>query len=646
MQTREQIEQRIKEKELIERITEESIIQSWEKYHNYDYLFPHLLLEFMKQLPPFGNSNPTFIAAMQKYFNFLKTNYFKEGIVNDAYEEINLWLLLERFAANKEESVLQEIGRLLESLTVSGHPEVIPVNILFIRNVCLLNDQRVIDLFARYIPRIETVPEYLFNGYDLPEFLKKKFKKEAEKIVGFIETSKVDIEMLERHVITIQQAIRGKTRQREEKERISGIQRQRTTDSEFVSVDIILQDANRPYRPATCIEGLSDKIMLVARNVSLFSAIKHLTVPKVLGSIFNDGLFGNRTLEYLFVQYSPAAYDHYGDKASGDSNAICCGPFGIDPQIMLKNKLAVEIVIKMKNLDPTNPCIFYKQRDFGYFINKTRNVALGNMQLFFSHTNFPQEVNQFTTKFYLSFAQPSSDSNAGWECYASIENHKLIAYEFTNMYQILTLNFFRFIDNLRLCKDNAIAQEQIALIYEAISKLSSRELLTFLENVGKQLTDTMEFNFYGAYRLDFDAIETLNIYLGKENEEPATYAQRYTNHERIYSLNMQEFVRQLQNGEHDKLSEAQANIPTIFSSYRFIDYLLSNIHIDTNNQGIIGRLQALRASCIVPAWLSLYKAHIGRGNSSEVEAHRHESPEQQREYDKQFGLIISPKHLW
>jgi hypothetical protein len=207
------------------------------------------------------------------------------------------------------------------------------------------------------------------------------------------------------------------------------------------------------------------------------------------------------------------------------------------------------------------------------------------MQLFFSHTNFI--LNDYlTTKFYLSFAQPSSTDATDWECYSLIENFKLIAYDFMSMHQILILNFFRFIDNLRLCKDNTPAQAQIDLIYKAISELSNDDLLEFLANVGKQLTDTMEFNFYGAYSLNFDAIETLNIFTGEDND--STDTQTYTNHKLTFSLNMQEFISQLQNGEVTKLTEAQDNIPTIFSSYRFIDYLLSKISVDANSRAIMG----------------------------------------------------------
>lgn len=40
-------------------------------------------------------------------------------------------------------------------------------------------------------------------------------------------------------------------------------------------------------------------------------------------------------------------------------------------------------------------------------------------------------------------------------------------------------------------------------IYAELDKLTDDELVKTLLQIGKNMTDTMEFNFYGAYAIDF-----------------------------------------------------------------------------------------------------------------------------------------------
>src|SRR5579871_6162588 len=75
-----------------------------------------------------------------------------------------------------------------------------------------------------------------------------------------------------------------------------------------------------------------------------------------------------------------------------------------------------------------------------------------------------------------------------------------IAYDFQSMYKILTLNFFRFLDTLCDAKSDgsSSSKELIKKYYDKIAVLGDDALVIFLEELGKNLTDTAEFNFYGS----------------------------------------------------------------------------------------------------------------------------------------------------
>lgn len=120
--------------------------------------------------------------------------------------------------------------------------------------------------------------------------------------------------------------------------------------------------------------------------------------------------------------------------------------------------------------------------------------------------------------------------------------------------------------------------------------------MEFLQALGCTMSDTAEFNIYGAYKLDFTAIKSINIYKYKDS--------RIT-----YTLELKQFVEQLQAGNIAALEKAIKNIPSLFTSYRFIDYLLiKNVH----SADIVKKLEVLRSKehQKPPAWLTLYSERI------------------------------------
>ena len=156
-----------------------------------------------------------------------------------------------------------------------------------------------------------------------------------------------------------------------------------------------------------------------------------------------------------------------------------------------------------------------------------------------------------------------------------------IAYDIERMHEILTLNFFRFIDSMGKDGNKKSNQEYVVNFYKKVSQLSEEALIQFLADLAKNMTDTAEFNFYGAHQIDFSTI--LNI-SSKAIE---------------FNLNLPQFISDLQEGNVDELRQARAMIPEIFQSYRFVDFLLEKVP----NTDARYYLDDLRKQCTTPDWI-------------------------------------------
>ena len=301
-----------------------------------------------------------------------------------------------------------------------------------------------------------------------------------------------------------------------------------------------------------------------------------MTSAQHLETIFNDALYGRRALLASYLPFRPASLFQC-DIADGDGNVICFGPSEIDPFAMKAN--TVELLFDLDKIAVNNPSIFFKQCDLGFALNKKRSVSINKSNpepLFFSHTNSVRLSRE-------GFANLSvyNGQFGRLEGVSTLPNYALISYNVKNIHQILTLNFFRFLD-AEIHEGFTPIRDQI---YADLAELSDEELLQCLHTIGQQLSDTSEFNFYAAHRINFSTVIALSSYQdGRQSS---------------YTLNLQALMMALEQNDITMLNEAQAHFPGAFNSYRFLDYLLSNI------TSIVGRdaLQQLRSKCVVPAWV-------------------------------------------
>lgn len=432
----------------------------------------------------------------------------------------------------------------------------------FIKDIYLLNDERLSTIFASQLP----IPRAnLFIRSNLPKIVAERNQASSgtiTKILGQAGIKREDREKFERSIVNAQRRFRAKQRAKEDLERVSARLEIPKSDTKK-----ILKDANSPYIPQ-CHEELAKRIVVLSKDIRIFSKVKHLTTCSAVESIFNDALYGRRTLQQLYIPFKPAALKHF-DIQEGDANVICLGANLIDDQVC---PYECTLEFDVTQLTKKNPCIFFKQRDLAYSFKKIREITIGNLTINFSHTvNRPSISKEDSVNCYF-YVFDNSKQPATPIAKAKIKNSLLIAYDLKKMHQILTLNFFRFIDAL----DDKTLRDKI---YAALNGLSDEMLVQVLKKISKQMTDTMEFNFYGAYKIDFAALIAIKIY-GKV-------------------LDLPEFVKELELGNIPRLEQVMKDMPQIFTSYRFIDYLLSN----TNSNAVITMLNEQREKCVVPEWL-------------------------------------------
>ena len=137
----------------------------------------------------------------------------------------------------------------------------------------------------------------------------------------------------------------------------------------------------------------------------------------------------------------------------------------------------------------------------------------------------------------------------------------------------LILSFFKSLDEIV----GPIGQE----FYSDISKMSDERLSQLLKEIGENISLTMEFNFYGSHQIDFDSLESV------------------VDKKRNFSLHVPSLVQELQSGKLGLYQKASSVFPTLFQSYRFLDYLISKEYIP----GFLEELSRQKALCKAPPYL-------------------------------------------
>jgi len=529
----------------------------------------------------------------------------KRGLFPISEKKLPLWLAVCTYLRsddNKEVNIKAIEALLIKSTEKDGRPAGDGLLLgdiadgVIVRNVYMYGNEELVSLFTKLLPKPQAS---LFPPDRIPQYFIEEAEQAADTVVTKIIKNQHNIAKVEDAAMTLQRKFRSDKRTKEEKLLISAKQKyiktQAAADQEI--------DRNTPYRPKCTNPGLADRLLKLSQGIVPFTTVKHIGAAKALPNILDDGFLGRKSLLRNYKPFRPAALvayedsnpETFGDLGNGDADAICFGASEIDPLCSKRNAIAVTLDLdKLRSLSSQahNPCIFFKQRDLEFPLNRVRKLSIGAKEILFSHTNSFTPILTSPSNTYMQFYNGNRWHGYTMHHYSKLSNFQMISSNFKDMNAILAMNFFRFLDNTI---DDQYQEDPnfITEIYEELDKLNDEDLEAALLQLTCQMCDTMEFNFYGSFLMKPELIK-----------EISTFAQ---DHKEAYQLNVSELIVDLQTGNKTMLLEALEKIPQLFQSYRFIDHLLPH----TQNPDMKEILLQHRGEIPLPLWRqrieSLYK---------------------------------------
>lgn len=556
--------------------TEERILEAIKQAQAYSSEMTEALNTLVSQ--PLGTSSPAFLAEFATLCD-------KKFYLND----YTLWVALESYSQNMAtdsaakclESVKSELNSIKQHCSqyfVRGILPMIIANGALIKAVYRLNDPTLTQLFQAYFPMPRA---RIFADRQIPPCVLEHEAQMQNDVNAFLSRHRANLPATMQTVIATQRRMRAKIRHTEY---VDIVKRKYIEDNRYHDVKPLsdqaalgyIAEANTPYRPQQCSAELAARIVAAAKQVKLHSTVRTLTATGTIGEVFDTCLYGRKNLQYSYMSFRPAAL-YQSDIETGDGNVICFGPDKIDTQCHRPNTTEITLdldLLRRRHTEQPNPCVFYKQRDFGFESDEVWSINIGKKTHYFSHT----KALRAGARGSMSPFMIRNGYNGEYSYFSQIPRCKLISDNLADFDSILTLNFFRFIDNLLNCYCKP-APNMIAEIYSDIERLDERELIAFLTELGKKMTATAEFNFYGAYQFDFNLVKTI------------TDIKNFSDPQSMFTIDLPEFILALNQGDLEQLEQAIERLPEVFSSQRFVDYLQSKV----TDQSVQDRLTELMA---------------------------------------------------
>ncbi len=469
----------------------------------------------------------------------------------------NLWQnyrLLNEYARSNDtkQAVLDQIEKAIRKFFAGPTHIIFPMEWLhpsLIKQVYLSGDDAVVRLFYTLLP---IPPLSLFDPEELPQLLVERESEKARILTAF-EQNNSGHPLLKEKVKFVQRCIRSCLWEDLACKRIE----ERWKDKPAMQM---IQDANTPYRPKTKDPELSKRIRRAAVQVKLFDSVSHLCAASNSALILDDCLYGRENLVDNYMTFRAAVLTS-ADIDNGDGNVICLGYDLIDDRCLKGRSVGLELDLdRLISREPycKNGALFFKQCDFGYTIENPQFICINAAKnLHFTHTKRPPNGNP-----KYAYLQLFSNFRT-WrpDYHSEVERDLLVSNNREEMHQILTLNFFRFLDSL--CDaNNDEATDEIEEIYTAISKLDDEELQVFLQKLGRQMSCSSEFNIYGAYEIDLDALRSIAIYQEKD---------------KIKTFSIQKLCEDLAVGDSTSWNELLGHLPEIAESRRFMSFIQEKV---------------------------------------------------------------------
>ena len=396
-------------------------------------------LEFLQFVQPL-----TKVFPYSRYKLWLKIETYLHYVNTENADSVTIHgKIKDKLEKIKSETYKSDGTGLLPSLLSDG---------MLVRSVYRFGNPQLIKLFTTYLP----IPDaHVFKSVKLPPIIQAIKNSRIEVITKFVNKNKDNLTEAMDLVRMVQRKARGLQRLDEETQRIkNGFNKdiynwtKKLTWDDKTTRDAI-KNANRPYESIHGDEHatLAFRIRKASKNVKLFSSVKHIAATDAITNILDEGLRGQRELREKYKSYRRAA-QHSTDTDNGDGNVICLGPYKIDPLCMKPR--TTEITFDLYRITEDykfrpNPCIFFKQQDFGFDDETKRTVKFGSggKTLSFNHTSHRlYRENHKTLKLF--------DDKSNISSYSQLPQHELIAYDLEKIHQLLCLNFFKHLDNSKV----------------------------------------------------------------------------------------------------------------------------------------------------------------------------------------------------
>lgn len=557
---------------------ENAIIGQWQKYlaaksgREKSEINQYINKTFSKIISlPLGLCSETF-------YHFLEAN--RENLT-DKYrwdKRIPPFFLLESHFKGKDSDSLKRVESYLIEVRSQDFDEC-GIEILreelgdgtLVRNVYRSGDRELISLFRKYLPK-PSIELFKRDGGPLPSCIAEE-AKEADSAIDAL-AKRNGRETLERCATLLQRKVRGEQKRVREIKRVIAVEKEEVGEAlDEPGAKWLIREGNRPYLPKCRDKKLAEKIFTTAYRVPDAPTISHLTAAAALPSIIDGCLYGRQSLLNRYIPFRPATLKET-DMRNGDANAICFGTQYIDGSALKPETIKITLNMKKfreRRMERLNPCLFFKQKDLGYMLDRERIVTISKeASITFNQTRNSLYLLKRHTTFILK--PPSADERVR---FVFVRNQHLISSNFESMTPIQTLNFFRYIDSLMVKEEGEgsdkgknclkIDSEAIEKIYDEIAKLGDEELLDFLTKLHQASTDTAELNFYGAYRIAPDLIEKI------------TYIRSGCSSNNTVTLNVAELIDSLNEGDLSLYRKAKEEIPMLFQSKRFMSFLISHL---------------------------------------------------------------------
>ena len=438
------------------------------------------------------------------------------------------------------------------------------------------------DLFMKILKQNNIELVHVFMKYKLLPKLKDKDINLSAEIVELYDKhhvkTKVSSEFLEQinrdkasitpAIISMQRLYRWHQRKKTETERIELRRKQFELNPQFHSfacdehhlhpilkktvlsytpINALLSKTRLPYIPH-CFgdKELSRRLITIVSGIKLRTEASHQTAAINLVSILDSSICGKRTLvkRGVIVNHGISVSN---DMKNGDADVICFGLDNIDNGCPAEAKIVIDLdKLKKDPYELRNPGIFFKPKDLGIEHTKLRHIKIGELELFFDHTDLKHPRRK---KIYDTQRLNAIVIN-GFSVY--LPNDECMFYNFRQMDATIIMHFFRYLEKGIGCHSQITKN-----IYDALSKLNDDELRTCLTELGLKFSDCGEINFMGAFQIPLSIVNKIII-----ND---------------YEINLPEIMEQLKTADHRTTLDIILKIYQLIPSERLKEFMMNGV---------------------------------------------------------------------